>query len=123
MPGLKKTSQTDWDRVKGDAASDVPVAYDPETDLYDPNDPAQVAAFFSSAKVVRKPGRPKAETTKVPIAIRLSPDVVEYFKATGAGWQSRIDAALHEFPPTGMALARRFVGRVVSHVEIVSFSA
>ena len=97
MPGLKKTSQTDWDQVKRDAASDAPVIYDPETDLYDPNDPVQVAAFFSSAKVVRKPGRPKAETTKVPIAIRLSPDVVEYFKATGAGWQSRIDAALHEW--------------------------
>jgi uncharacterized protein (DUF4415 family) len=97
MPGLKKTSQTDWDRVQHDAAAEVPVTYDPETDLYDPNDPAQVAAFFSSAKVVRKPGRPKAETTKVPIAIRLSPDVVDYFKATGAGWQSRIDAALHEW--------------------------
>ena len=97
MPGLKKISQTNWDWVKQDAASDAPIAYDPETDLYDPNDSAQVIAFFSSAKVVRKPGRPKSETTKVPIAIRLSPDVVEYFKATGAGWQSRIDAALHEW--------------------------
>jgi uncharacterized protein (DUF4415 family) len=97
MPGLKKNSQSDWERVERDAAADAPIAYDPETDLYDPNDPAQVAAFFASAKVVRKPGRPKAETTKVPIAIRLSPDVVEYFKATGAGWQSRIDAALHEW--------------------------
>jgi len=83
--------------VKQDAASDSPIPYDPDTDLYDPNDPAQVVNFFSSAKVVRKPGRPKAETTKVPIAIRLSPDVVDYFKATGTGWQSRIDAALHEW--------------------------
>lgn len=97
MPGLKKNSQTDWDQVKRDAASEAPIAHDPETDLYDPNDPAQVSAFFSTAKVVRKPGRPKAATTKVPIAIRLSPDVVAYFKATGAGWQSRIDAALHEW--------------------------
>jgi len=97
MPGLKKTSKSDWNRVKRDAASDVSVACDPETDLYDPNDPGQVAAFFAAAKVVRRPGRPKAETTKVPIAIRLSPEVVEYFKATGAGWQSRIDAALHEW--------------------------
>ena len=97
MSGLKKNSNTDLDQVKQDAPSDASIPYDPDTDLYDPNDPAQVAAFFSSAKVVRKPGRPKAETTKVPIAIRLSPDVVEYFKATGAGWQSRIDAALHEW--------------------------
>lgn len=97
MPGLKKNSKTDWEMVKQDVAAEAPIAYDPDTDLYDPNDPAQVANFFSSAKVVRKPGRPKAETKKVPIAIRLSPDVVEYFKATGAGWQSRIDAALHEW--------------------------
>ena len=97
MPSLKKTSKSDWEKVKQDAASDAPVAYDPETDLYDPNDPAQVEAFFATAKVVRKPGRPKAEKTKVPIAIRLSPEVVAYFKDTGAGWQSRIDAALHEW--------------------------
>ena len=97
MPGLKKTSKTDWDRVQRDVSVDAPIARDPETDLYDPNDPGQVAAFFASAKVVRKPGRPKAETVKVPIAIRLSPEVVEYFKATGAGWQSRIDSALHEW--------------------------
>lgn len=97
MPGLKKNSKTDWDRVQQDAAAEAPLPYDPDTDLYDPNDSAQVANFFASAKVVRKPGRPKAATTKVPIAIRLSPDVVEYFKATGAGWQSRIDAALHEW--------------------------
>jgi hypothetical protein len=48
-------------------------------------------------KLIRRPGRPKAETTKMPIAIRLSPDVVDYFKTPGAGWQSRIDAAMHEW--------------------------
>ena len=35
--------------------------------------------------------------TKKPLAIRLSPDVVDYFKATGAGWQSRIDSALRDW--------------------------
>jgi uncharacterized protein (DUF4415 family) len=97
MPGLKKNSKSNLVQVKNDAVSDAPIPYDAQTDLYDPNDAEQVASFFSSAKVVRKPGRPKAETTKVPIAIRLSPDVIEYFKSSGAGWQSRIDAALHEW--------------------------
>jgi len=97
MPGLKKNSKTDWERVQRDAATDAPIKYDPDTDLYDPNNPEQVQNFFASAKVVRKPGRPKAETTKIPIAIRLSSDVVEYFKSTGAGWQSRIDAALRDW--------------------------
>lgn len=97
MPGLKKNSKSNLKQVERDAAADVPIPYDPESDLYDPNDADQVASFFSSAKVVRKPGRPKAETTKVPIAIRLSPDVIEYFKGTGRGWQSRIDTILHEW--------------------------
>ena len=97
MPGLKKHSRSDWEKVKQDVAAEAVIPYDPATDLYDPTDPAQVAAFFATAKVVRKPGRPKAASTKVPIAIRLSPDVVEYFKSTGAGWQSRIDAALHDW--------------------------
>ena len=97
MPSLKKNSKTDWERVQRDAATDAPITYDPDTDLYDPNDPAQVQNFFAATKVVRKPGRPKAETTKIPTAIRLSSDVVEYFKSTGAGWQSRIDAALRDW--------------------------
>jgi uncharacterized protein (DUF4415 family) len=35
--------------------------------------------------------------SNIPLAIRLSSDVVDYFKTTGAGWQSRIDSALHEW--------------------------
>jgi uncharacterized protein (DUF4415 family) len=31
---------------------------------------------------------------KIPVSIRLSPEVVEHFKAGGPGWQSRIDEAL-----------------------------
>ncbi len=42
-------------------------------------------------------GRPKAATTKERINIRLSPDVLEAFRATGDGWQTRIDAALRDW--------------------------
>ncbi len=34
---------------------------------------------------------------KVSTTIRLSPDVMEAFKATGKGWQTRIDAALKDW--------------------------
>ena len=37
---------------------------------------------------------PQKTPTKVPVSIRLSPAVVEHFKATGSGWQARIDEAL-----------------------------
>ena len=42
-------------------------------------------------------GRPKAAVTKERITIRLSPDVVQPFRATGVGWQTRIDAALRDW--------------------------
>ena len=35
--------------------------------------------------------------TKVATTIRLSPEVMAAFKATGAGWQTRIDTALKDW--------------------------
>lgn len=42
-------------------------------------------------------GRPKSEKRKLLISIRYSPEVVAYFKSTGAGWQSRIDGVLRKY--------------------------
>jgi uncharacterized protein (DUF4415 family) len=47
--------------------------------------------------ILRVGGRPKAGITKERITIRISPDVLAAFKATGKGWQSRIDAVLKEW--------------------------
>ena len=38
--------------------------------------------------------------TKERITIRLSPEVVQTFRATGEGWQTRMDAALKEWLKT-----------------------
>jgi uncharacterized protein (DUF4415 family) len=35
--------------------------------------------------------------TKEPVTVRYSREVLEYFRSTGAGWQSRIDEALKEW--------------------------
>jgi len=45
---------------------------------------------------IAKRGRPKAELTKTPVTIRLDPDLVEHYKATGKGWQSRINDDLRK---------------------------
>lgn len=45
------------------------------------------------ASLVGKRG-PQKTPTKIPVSIRLSPEVVKHFKAQGPGWQSKIDAAL-----------------------------
>ena len=44
-----------------------------------------------------KPRGPQKAPTKQATTIRLSPDVIAAFKATGAGWQTRIDAALKDW--------------------------
>ena len=47
-----------------------------------------------------KPARlkrgPQKAPTKIPVSIRLSPEVVQHSKAKGPGWQSKIDAALRK---------------------------
>jgi uncharacterized protein (DUF4415 family) len=34
---------------------------------------------------------------KMLLSVRYSPEVIEYFRATGEGWQARMDAALKEW--------------------------
>ena len=51
-----------------------------------------------AAKALLKPrGRPPADVVKDRITIRLSPDVTAAFRASGDGWQTRIDAALKDW--------------------------
>lgn len=57
---------------------------------------------------VRKPrGRPMKPDAKVHQGLRLSPDVLEAFRATGPKWQARIDAALREWLTSRRMLKRR----------------
>ncbi len=46
------------------------------------------------AGVARRIGRPPKADRKVSVTLRLDREVVERFKAAGAGWQTRINAAL-----------------------------
>jgi len=70
---------------------------DPESP-YDPNDPAAVEGFWKNA-TVRRPGQrgPGKRAKKVLLSVRYSAEVVEYFKSTGEGWQTRMDDALKEW--------------------------
>lgn len=56
--------------------------------------PEEVLAQFRRGR-----GRPKTDTGKVPVSLRLDPDVVEAWKATGIGWQTRINEALRKAMP------------------------
>ena len=54
-----------------------------------------------AAEMLKPCGRPKAAATKAHVNIRLDADVVEAFKATGRGWQTRINRALREWLKDG----------------------
>jgi uncharacterized protein (DUF4415 family) len=45
---------------------------------------------------IRKGRGPNKAPTKKLVSLRLSPEVVEHFKSTGPGWQSRIDETLRK---------------------------
>ena len=42
-------------------------------------------------------GRPKSENKKLLVSVRYSPEVLNYFRSTGEGWQARMDGVLQEY--------------------------
>ena len=72
-----------------------------ERDIANARRAREVLPELFSAQAVKemlKPrGRPPAEVVKDRITIRLSPEVTAAFRASGDGWQTRIDAALKEW--------------------------
>lgn len=61
------------------------------------------AQFSDGGKVLRKasgtwskPGRPPLANPKQQITLRLDPEVIEKFRASGKGWQSRINQELRK---------------------------
>lgn len=51
------------------------------------------SSFFAE-RGLPVPGRPKSESPKVSVSLRLDPDVIAGFKAGGPGWQTRMNAVL-----------------------------
>lgn len=57
--------------------------------------PSDLLAILPKRKVGQR-GHQK-RPTKVSVTLRYSPDVVQYFKDTGRGWQVRMNEALKEW--------------------------
>jgi uncharacterized protein (DUF4415 family) len=98
----KTKSETDWDRVLACKEGDH-IPFDIEVGPYDPNDAEAARAWLVQADLVRhgrvarrgKRGPQKAPTKKL-VSLRLSQEVIDHFKSTGPGWQTRIDTTLLE---------------------------
>jgi len=69
-------------------------------DWVDPDDaPELTDDYFERADVYRgdelvRRGRPKLERPKQAVKLRLDQDVLDHFRSTGPGWQTRINATL-----------------------------
>ena len=76
---LKMKSRTDWDKI--DAMSDDEIDYSDIPELTDD--------FFK--KAVLWPGNKKQVT------LRIDPDIIEFFKKQGKGYQSMINSVLRKY--------------------------
>lgn len=77
----------------------------------DPDNPEWTEADFKDARpfaemfpdlmdsIRKSRGRPVVENRKQQISLRLDPDVIAKFKATGKGWQGRINEILKQTKP------------------------
>jgi uncharacterized protein (DUF4415 family) len=61
------------------------------------------AAIWHGDKLIRpangtltKPGRPKSDNPKQQVTLRLDAEIVAHFRATGRGWQGRLNAELRK---------------------------
>lgn len=91
----------DWKLVKKQVQADEPIAFDPKVDPYDPNDEAAVKAFWASATITRGRGRPPVAVKRPTLNMRVDAEVLEAFKATGPGWQTRINSLQRDAVKSG----------------------
>ena len=78
---MSKTVKTDLKRL--DALQDKDIDYS--------DSPEITKEFWADAEVAAAPVK------KVQVSIRLSPDVLEWFKKAGPGYQSRINSVLENY--------------------------
>lgn len=70
-----------------------------DASLHDDNPPMD-AGFLAGMKPSRR-GRPKLQSPKVEVKIRLDADTVKHLRGTGPGWQTRVNALLGSLVASG----------------------
>ena len=81
-------------RIQAGIAADPDNPELTETDFQQMRPASEVLPPSLYAALTRPRGRPKAAETKVPVKLRLDRHAVEAFKATGDGWQTRMNDVL-----------------------------
>lgn len=71
--------------------------FDPK--IHDDNPPLE-AGFLVGMKPSQR-GRPKLDTPKVEVKIRLDANTVDHLRGSGPGWQTRVNAVLGRLVANG----------------------
>lgn len=86
------TDQSDWERVRREATAGI----EPAEDLDSP-----IAAKLMQKEIARiKRGRVLGSGTKSSTTVRFDNDILAAFKATGKGWQTKLNNALRDWLKT-----------------------
>jgi uncharacterized protein (DUF4415 family) len=83
-------TQADWDEVSDN----------PQLTAEDVAQLRPFAEVFPELAATMRRRGPQKAAKKISTTIRLSPEVVAHFRATGRGWQARIDEALRKLIAT-----------------------
>lgn len=85
-------SKTDWARIRREQAAGSEPARDAES--------PDATAAMRETTARRRAGRPVGSGTKEQVAIRLDREVLAAFRATGKGWQTRMNDAIKDWLKT-----------------------
>ncbi|ADE16077.1 conserved hypothetical protein [Nitrosococcus halophilus Nc 4] len=85
-------SQSDWKTVR----ERIEAGIEPEED----EDSPEGTGAIREAIAKRRAGRPAGSSTKEQVSLRIDRDVLAAFRATGPGWQTRLNAALRDWLET-----------------------
>jgi uncharacterized protein (DUF4415 family) len=84
-------SETDLDRVLSIRDEEI---------LYDEDSP-DIGAAIETGTMKRR-GRPRLPDKKVPVSVRLEPDVLALLRSSGPGWQTKLSNAISEWARTNV---------------------
>lgn len=93
-PATDRGSALDRARVALDAMTEDEDAAITADALLDPDNPP-------ADELIRRRGRPALERPKEAIKLRLDAEVLDHFRASGAGWQTRMNEALRKAAKLG----------------------
>jgi uncharacterized protein (DUF4415 family) len=96
---MPRINLTDWDRVK--AMTDADIYYDDDSPATTEDDWNEAFVSHSAielhAEMTRRVRGEGKNPLKEQIAIRFDADVLKAFRATGKGWQTRMNEALKDW--------------------------